>query len=223
MVFNAGNSFENKNLVASATNYLIKNGTGKKTALEINEHFEYYGAYLNRTCQNETATVTLHCLSKHLKELLPVIREIITDSVFPEQELEIFKQNSIQRLAVNMQKCDFVANRLIDQYLYGAEHPYGRVSSVEDIQAITREDLVNFFTQFYINARCTIFAAGKLPADFENLLNKSFGDLKLNENMPAVIHKAETASEKKSRIINDPKGVQGAIRISTPFPKQASS
>ena len=148
MVFNAGNSFENKNLVASFTNHLLKNGTSKKTALEINEHFEYYGAYLNRSCHNETSVITLHCLSKHLRELLPVIKEILTDSVFPEQELEIFKQNSIQRLLVNLQKCDFVANRLIDQYLYGAHHPYGRVSSVEDINAITREDLLNFFCKF---------------------------------------------------------------------------
>ena len=54
MVFNAGNSFENKNLVAAFTNHLLKNGTSKKTALEINEHFEYYGAYLNRSCHNET-------------------------------------------------------------------------------------------------------------------------------------------------------------------------
>ena len=31
LVFNAGNSFENKNTVAAATNYLIKNGTSKKS------------------------------------------------------------------------------------------------------------------------------------------------------------------------------------------------
>ena len=142
-VFNAGNTFENKNPIAAATNYLIKNGTGKKTALEINEHFEYYGAYLDRRCRNETATITLHCLSKHLKEILPVIREFITD-LFPETELEIFKQNSIQRLSVNLQKCDFVANRLIDQYLYGAQHPYGKVSNKEDIEDITREDYCFF-------------------------------------------------------------------------------
>lgn len=220
MVFNAGNSYENKNLIASTTNYLIKNGTTKKTALEINEHFEYYGAYLNRTCQNETSTITLHCLSKHLKEILPVIKEIITDSIFPEQELEIFKQNSIQRLAVNMQKCDFVANRLIDQYLYGAQHPYGRVGNVVDIQAITREDLTNFFKNFYLNANCTIFAGGQLPLDFENLLNIHFGDLRLHENVPSITHKAETASEKKARVINDIKGVQGAIRIARPFPNR---
>ena len=220
MVFNAGNSFENKNLVASTTNYLLKNGTSKKTALEINEHFEYYGAYLNRSCHNETAIITLHCLSKHLNLLLPVVKEILTDSVFPEKELEIFKQNSIQRLSVNLQKCDFVANRLIDQYLYGEQHPYGRVSNVEDINAITREDLANFFTNFYTNASCKIFAAGKLPADFENVLNQSFGDLRLNEEIPSVIHKTEASSQKKSRITNDSNGVQGAIRLARPFPNR---
>ncbi|MEO8415096.1 MAG: pitrilysin family protein [Ginsengibacter sp.] len=220
LVFNAGNTFENKNLVAAATNYLLKNGTSKKTALEINEHFEYYGAHLERSCRNETATITLHCLSKHLKEVLPVIREIITDTVFPETELEIFQQNSIQRLSVNLQKCDFVANRLIDQYLYGAQHPYGRVSNVADIQEITREDLTVFFKNFYLNAACTIFAAGKLPPDFERLLDEQFGDLVLNENQPAITHQSETASEKKSRVINDPGGVQGAIRIARPFPNR---
>src|SRR5665213_2597343 len=59
-VFKAGNSYENKNGVAATTNHLIKNGTSKKNAFEITEHFEYYGAYLSLTCFNETATITLH-------------------------------------------------------------------------------------------------------------------------------------------------------------------
>lgn len=219
-VFSAGNSFENKNLVAAATNHLIKNGTSKKNALEINEHFEYYGAYLNRSSHNEISTITLHCLSKHLKEVLPVIRSIITDSVFPQQELEIFQQNSIQRLAVNLQKCDFVANRLIDQHLYGNQHPYGRVSSVNDIQAIERKDLLDFFSNFYVNAKCIIFAAGKLPPDFNAQLNQYFGDLKLNENIPDIEHAVQMATERKAKVINDPKGVQGAIRIARPFPSR---
>ncbi|MEO6638888.1 MAG: pitrilysin family protein [Ginsengibacter sp.] len=219
-VFSAGNSFENKNLVATTTNHLIKNGTSKLTALEINEHFEYYGAHLNRSCQNETSTITLHCLSKHLKEVLPVIRSIVTDSVFPLHELEIFQQNSIQRLAVSLQKCDIVANRTIDKLLYGADHPYGRMSSVEDIQAITQQDLQDFFKNFYLNTKCIMFAAGKLPVDFEEQLNQYFGDLKWNENLPEIMHKREMATDKKLRIINDENGVQGAIRIARPFPNR---
>jgi hypothetical protein len=60
LVFNAGNLFEDQNTVAFATNYLLKNGTLHKNAFQINEHFEYYGAYLNRSCHHEYATLTLH-------------------------------------------------------------------------------------------------------------------------------------------------------------------
>jgi len=43
-VFYSGNWFERKNLVAASTNFLLKNGTIKKNAFQLNEHFEYYGA-----------------------------------------------------------------------------------------------------------------------------------------------------------------------------------
>ena len=56
MVFFAGNSFEQQKGVAAATNFLLKNGTASRSALQVNEAFEYYGAYCNRACYNETAT-----------------------------------------------------------------------------------------------------------------------------------------------------------------------
>src|SRR5258705_11093343 len=122
-VFFAGNSFEEKNLVAATTNFLLRNGTSSKTAFQLNEHFEYYGSYLNRACYNETATISLHCLTRHIAELLPVVRELISDSVLPQEELDIYKQNMKQRLKVNLKKSDFVAGRLIDSYLFGIDHP----------------------------------------------------------------------------------------------------
>src|SRR5215470_19035851 len=54
-VFYAGNWYEQKNIVAATANYLLKNGSTNKAAYAINEHFEYYGSYLNRYCYNETA------------------------------------------------------------------------------------------------------------------------------------------------------------------------
>lgn len=219
-IFTAGNCYEKKNGIAATSNHLLKNGTSKKNAFEITECFEYYGAYLTRTCYNETAAIVLHCLSKHLKVLLPVIREIITDAIFPEKEIEIFKQNSIQRLAVNLHKCDFVANRLIDEYLYGSHHPYGKVSHKEDIEVIERQDLTDYFRQYYINGRCTIFSAGKLPSDFETLMDTNFGDLSINEDLPKIMHSTEPASQRKYRVTNDESGVQGAVRIARPFPNR---
>ena len=219
-VFYAGNDFENQHQVASATNYLLKNGTTNKTAFQLNEHFDYYGAYLNRSCHNETASITLHCLTKYLGELLPVMHELINDSVFPETELEIYKQNSKQQLTVNLKKCDFVANRLIDSYLFGNDHPYGRYNTAEGYDNLTRDVLVKYFEEYYKNGKCIIFAAGVLPGDFELQLNNTFGQMTFNPKKGLIEHVVVPAVEKNYRVINDPEGVQGAIRVARPFPNR---
>ncbi|MBN8665371.1 MAG: insulinase family protein [Chitinophagales bacterium] len=217
MVFYAGNWFEEKNIVAATTNFLLKNGTSKRTAFEINEHFEFYGAYLNRNCYtDETASLSLHTLTKHLPELLPVMSELLTDAIFPEQELQIYKQNQQQRLRVNLKKCDFVANRLIDEYLYGFDHPYGRYSSAADFDAVQREDLVQFYQDYYTKGHCKIFVAGKLPADIQQQLNTAFGHLPFRKDKPAKAHQIQPADKKVQEIINDAAGVQGAIRMAAP-------
>ncbi len=221
MVFYAGNWYEDQNIVAASANFLLKNGTTTRTAYEINEQFEYYGAHLNRNCSNEVATISLHCLSKHLPHVLPVITDLITNSIFPEEELAIYKQNQIQRLKVNLQKCDFVANRAIDKCLYGEHHPYGRHSSIAEFDALNREQIVKFYNEHYVNGKCLIFVAGKLSADIFQQLNTSFGHLSLNKNEPAKkSFKRELSTEKKHHIVNDENGVQGAIRIARPFPNR---
>ena len=221
MVFMAGNWQEDKNIVAATTNFMLKNGTKQKKAFAINEHFDFHGAYLNRGCQNETATFTLHTLGKHLPKLLPVMSEILTDSIFPEEELVIYKQNQKQRLSVNLKKCDFVANRLIDEYLFGQQHPYGKYSSAEDYDAISREDLVAFYNQFYTNGKCIIFTAGVLPTDIQEQLNNAFGSLPLNKTvLPTKTYSTIRTEQKKHNITNDQNGVQGAIRLARPFPNR---
>lgn len=218
--FKAGNNFDSQNLEAYATNHLLKNGTAQRSAFEINEHFDYYGAYLSRSCQNETANITLHCLTKHLDKLLHVIRELITKSIYSEEELDIFVKNHKQQLSVNLRKCEFVANRLNDVYLYGEVHPYARFSSHADYDALNVEQLKAFYQKYYVNGSCTIFTAGQLPENFFDLLNQNFGDLTIGNKIVAPEFTPQPATQKKFRIDNDPEGVQGAIRLSRPFPNR---
>lgn len=221
LVFYAGNCFENQKGIAAATNFLLKNGTSKKTAFQINEAFDYYGGYCNRACYNETATVTLHTLSKHADKLLPVMEEMLTDSTFSQEELDVYIQNSKQRLKVNLQKAEFVAARLIDSYIYGEHHPYGVYTNTEDLEAITVEACRKYYQEHYINGRCVIFVSGNLPANLQGLLNRHFGKLTANnkrKNVPR--HDINLSVERKYRIQNDPNAVQGAIRIAQPFPNR---
>ncbi len=219
LVFHAGNWYEEKNIVAATTNHLLKNGTKRQNAFEINEHFEFYGAYLSRACYNETATITLHCLNKHLEVLLPVVTELLTDAIFPEQELAIYRQNQKQRLEVNLKKCDFVANRLIDEYVYGFHHPYGKYTSADDFNNLHQQDLLDYYKQYYTHGKCLVFVAGKLPTNTQSLLNKTLGHLPFNQQHFPLREIIQTpATIKKYNIVNDAESVQAAIRIARPFP-----
>ena len=222
-VFYAGNWYEDKKTVAAACNFLLKNGTTSKTAFEINEHFEFYGSYLNRSCYNETSELVLHCLNKHVGELLPVVAEIVSESVFREEEIDIYKQNSQQRLKVSLQKCEFVAGRLIDAYLFGEDHPYGAYNNLEDYAAIQREDLLSFYNEYYKRGRCVIFVSGKLPENLIEQLDIHFGKLPIRHHksgIELVHHSRASASQKKFHITNDVNGVQSAIRIARNFPNR---
>ncbi|MCH5600101.1 M16 family metallopeptidase [Niabella ginsengisoli] len=215
-VFDAGNWYDDKNLEAALTNFLLKNGTSSKTAFDINEHFEYYGAYLNRNCGAEFANVTLHCLSKHIEKLLPVVREIFSEAALLQTEMDIAIQNMKQKLEVNLKKSSFVAGRLIDTYLFGEQHPYGQFSRYEDFDALTREDLLEFYEQYYKKGAFKIFVAGKLPADIYNLLEQHFGDFENAKGLEKT-HIVHPHLHKKHRYINDEKSSQGSIRMVRPF------
>ncbi len=221
LVFYAGNFFEEKKGIAAATNFLLKNGTTNRTALEINEAFEYYGAYCNRACYNETAVITLHSLTRHLDKLFPVLQDMLTNSIFPDKELDIYLQNSRQRLKVNLQKAEFIAGRLIDSYLFGEKHPYGVYTNLEDLDQLNIEEIKKFYQHYYLTGQVVIFVAGKVPSDLPEMLNGFFGKLTVGKQGNLIPDRRATpATEKKYRIQNDTEAVQGAIRIASNFPNR---
>jgi zinc protease len=220
-VFPAGIWYETKATIAHATAGLLRNGTAKHSAQEINEALEFYGASVKVNAGNDFATITLHTLAKHLPAILPIIYEVITEAAFPEEELAIYRQNVIQRLLVNLRQCEFVSNQRIDAVLFGAQHPYGRFSKKEEIEAITREDLVAFYKSSYNLADVKIFMAGKISEQEVKYVNGIFGTAVLTETRPASKGFTPSSSiEKKYNILNDQNGVQGAIRIGRRFPNR---
>lgn len=220
-VFPAGVWHEDKQGLASATAALLKNGTSKRTAQEINESLEYYGATFKARTGNDYVVVSLFTLTKHLPDLLPIVFEILTEAIFPQEEIDIFKQNSVQRLMVSLRQPDFVANQRIDAMLFGEVHPYGRFTKQETIESITREDLVDHYSKYYNLANAKIFMAGNISEQDTKWVNEIFGKADAGPVTPTErIYKADPSTELKYNLTNDPNGVQGAIRIGSLFPNR---
>lgn len=217
-VFPAGIWYEEHEGAAQATAGLLKSGTTNRTAHEINEVLEYYGAMFRVRAGNDNTTVSLFTLTKHLPDVLPIALEVLTEATFPQQEIDIYKQNTIQRLLVSLRQCDFVSNQRIDALLFGEHHPYGRYSKQATISGITQEGLLAHYNKYFNLANAKVYMAGKVGDREVSWLNEIFGKMELSK--PEPIQKKFnllTDAEKKHHITNDENGVQGAIRIGRLF------
>jgi len=104
---------------------------------------------------------------------LPVIKDIIANSVFPEKELETFIRNQQQKLQVSMQKNDFVARRIFNKALFG-NTLYGLGADPDDYKTLHRDDMLAHFKQMYQPSNCTILIAGKIEQDILELITSIF-------------------------------------------------
>jgi zinc protease len=210
--------FENVNwnpsrpLDAIAASHLINNGTSTLTAKEIADKVDYYGAFLQTEYGADQTCIKLYTLNKHLNSVLPILRSILNDSTFPEQELAIFIQNQKQSLQVSLQKNDFLARKHFANALFN-DSSYGSNIQPSNYDAIKRADLLNYFKAAYTAQNCTIFVAGKFETAEFDILNNIIGKAWEN-NAPSTINKFEFSEVHKGEILVErPEAIQSAIRM----------
>jgi predicted Zn-dependent peptidase len=214
LMFKSGKWFEPKNLVADLTNRMLREGTTKHTAKQIADTFDFYGANINTGAGFETGGAVLYSLSREVTNILPLLFEVLTDSVFPEHEFETIITNRKQKLAVDMKKNDFIANRNFVNALYGQKHPYGRVTEPEHFSLISVQDLKDFFKKYYHAGNLTIIISGKFNDTLIKELNTTFGVK--NWNGPKaednITYPVESSAELVHHVEKE-ESVQSAIAI----------
>lgn len=206
-----------KPLLNVAVNTLLTDGTASMTAAQIADTIDFYGAFLQVDYSYDQSQVTLYTLTKHLASTLPVIKDVITDSIFPEKELETFVRNQQQKLQVSLQKNDFVARRLFNKALNG-ETIYGLAAEPEDFKSLKREDLQQHFKEMYQPANCTMVIAGQVDDEALALLTDTFENGWDNQAVPAdTMQPSLTPSAERFFYTEKADALQSAIRIGMPF------
>ncbi|WP_316785144.1 pitrilysin family protein [Pedobacter frigiditerrae] len=211
-IFQNVNYDQNKPLQAVSVNSLINNGTKKLSAKQIAEQVDYYGAYLQTDYGADHTSITLHSLNKHLVSVLPIIWSILNESIFPQEELDIFIQNQKQKLKVNLQKNDFLARKTFANTIFG-ETAYGSDISMEHYDDLKRNDLLTYFKAAFKPENCTIIAAGKFEAKEFDLLNHFFGKSWENHNPSTVNEFNYSPIVGNDVYIEKADAVQSAIRM----------
>ena len=176
-----------KPLQTFATNTMLNDGTSELSSTQIADKIDYYGAFLQTEYANDHSTVILFTLNKHLANTLPIVKAIISDSIFPQVELDTLIRNQKQKLSVSLEKNDFLSRKTFSHVLFG-DTLYGYDIAATDYDKLSRDQLNTYFKLAYQPKNCTVIISGKVNEDTITLIDKYFGsdwnnsiDVKENE------------------------------------------
>lgn len=164
-----------KPLQSYATNTMLNDGTSELSSSEIADKIDYFGAFLQTDFSNDQSSVTLYSLNKHLPATLPIVKAIISDSIFPQVELDTFVRNQKQKLSVNLEKNDFLSRKIFNSVLFG-NTLYGYDTRAEDYDRLTRVQLQEYFSIAYQPENCTVVVSGKVTDEALKNIDELFGN-----------------------------------------------
>jgi predicted Zn-dependent peptidase len=145
-----------------------------------------------------------------------VVKDILTNSTFPEKEIETYIRNQQQKLQVSLQKNDVVARRLFNKALFG-NTLYGLGANPDDYKTLKRDDLLQHFRQMYQPKNCVVIVAGKLGADVLDLISTTFeGDWGAEKVQNDTSQPAIAAADEHFYFEEKPEALQSAIRMGIP-------
>lgn len=178
----AGSAYENKGNqgISHLIEHMLFKGTRKRTSKAISGLIARIGDDVNAYTSNEYTCYYGSTLPEFLPELTELFADMLTDSVFAEEEL--IKEKSVVMDEIDMYNDspeDLVHEKLQEAVWQG--HPLSYLISGDktSVENISRENLLAFYRQYYTGSNMVLSLAGnagmscdELVALFEDLFSK---------------------------------------------------
>ena len=145
LAFRAGDSYDpvGKEGLSELTAELLSKGTDSRTAEQIAATIEGVGGSLSASAGPDFLTISVDALSDQAGLVFDLLGDVTLHSTFPESELDLARTRALSALALQLSQPSAVAQRFFASEVYG-RNPYGRSTTRESYQAVTRDDVIQF-------------------------------------------------------------------------------
>ncbi|HHW60010.1 MAG: insulinase family protein [Bacteroidales bacterium] len=211
LIIPLGYKFANNPVIGKFAWEMIKSGTKQKTAIQIAEEINYYGASIDISVGPDSVNISLIALNNLFIHALNLLFELLTDPTYPKKELILQKQETLGILKIKNKRVDFIANKNFFKLLFGNNHPYGKHIKYSDILLTSRKNLITFQKKYFDFSNSLWGLAGNyndeiirfITEHYDILPHLNIKDLKLSTGMPS----------QKQLHINKKDSLQTAIKI----------
>jgi zinc protease len=167
LAFRTGDSHDPKNLpgLTDMMTGMLTEGTESRNSRQIADETARIGATLTAGANSDYTTVAASALSIYGDEVLALMADVVLHPSFPEDELELTKQNTKEGLKQQRAQPSFLASEMLSRIVFG-EHPYSIISPTpESIDEMTREKLVQFHRQTFVPGNAVFTIVGDVARE----------------------------------------------------------
>ncbi|MBW2715702.1 MAG: insulinase family protein [Deltaproteobacteria bacterium] len=201
--------------LSAFTAAMLDEGTASRDALGIARDLKELGARMRIQSWPDANYITLWSLKRNAAEAMEIMSDVVLAPSFPTNEIERVRDHRITSILQESDSPYNTATRVLWPALYGAEHPYGHVSSgtEESLTKIPRDDLVNFYERGFHPANAALIVAGDLtPTEARTLAETSFGGWAGSGELTPRPSAGERAPERVI-VVDKPKAPQTMVLI----------
>lgn len=162
---------------AGLTAAMLTEGTTSRSALQIADQAAYLGVRLNAGSGWEQSTLALHAPTIQLDSAMALFADVALRPAFSAADLERVRKVRLTALQQLRDRGPAIADRAFAAAVFG-EHPYARplAGTEATMAALSRDDLVRFYTTYYRPNNATLLVVGDVkPDDIERRAQALFG------------------------------------------------
>ncbi len=178
-----GSRNENEQLqgISHFIEHLLFKGTTSRTSKQIAEELETVGGSLNAFTSREYTCIYARVLKEDLCLAIDLLCDMLLNSTFDLNEIEKEKNVVLEEIMMYEDTPDELIHDLFTQKVWHG-HSLGRaiLGTKETVMGLNRENIIEYFKEYFIPQNIVISAAGNLEHDAikEELENK-FKDFKV--------------------------------------------
>ena len=219
LIFRSGDIHEPADSVGlnSAVASMLSEGTESYTSKQLAEEIERLGASLSASSGADTTSLSASSLTLYASDILRLMAEMILKPTFPEEELDLYRRNTIEGLKFQRSQANFLADEQVSRIIYG-NHPYSKVSpKAEDVEQITREKLIEHQARVFIPNNAVFVIVGDVDKDeLIKEIEDKFGEWESGEVADFAFDAPPRRSEKTLTIVDRKGSAKSNIVLANP-------
>ena len=153
----------------------------------LNLALEQRAAAVETLVDTATGTASFNVLTEDLEEVFGIFADVVRRPAFAPDKIEFLKNQYRGVIDRRNDDPDEIVSREFRKLVYGANSPYARTIEHTTLDAISRDDIINFYRASVRPDQIILAIAGDFEPDLmKALIEEAFGDWQVANDVPSL-------------------------------------